>query len=109
MGRKRMTLPKKREDLEKIVEEVESQHHHEHGHEHHHHHHGSLEDTVTVLELLVDSLSANVKGLDARLSTASLEIARLYRVLSHIVEALAAEDEDEKKLALERAIDVLRS
>ncbi|MEB3860715.1 MAG: hypothetical protein GSR84_00665 [Desulfurococcales archaeon] len=104
MPRKRMTLPKKKEDLEKIVEEVEETHHHEHEH-HHHHHHGDLEDTVTVLELLVDSLGANVRNLDARTTRLAEEVARIYRVLAWVVEALAAEGEEERRRALERALE----
>ncbi len=101
-----MTLPKKKEDLEKIVEEVEEAHHHEHEH-HHHHHHGNLEDTVTVLELLVDSLGANVRNLDARTTRLAEEVARIYRVLADIVEALAAGNEEERRKALKRALEDL--
>jgi len=101
-----MTLPKKREDLERIVEEVEKSHSHEH--EHHHHHHGDIEDTVTVLELLVDSLGANVKNLDSRISRISVEISKLYNVLSYIVEAIAAGNDDERMEYLKQALKTLR-
>lgn len=108
MPRKRMTLPKKKEDLEKIVEEVEETHHHEHEH-HHHHHHGDLEDTVTVLELLVDSLGANVRNIDKRTTQLAEDLARLYRALSYVVETLAAQGEDEKRRALEKALREVRA
>ncbi len=101
-----MTLPKKKEDLEKIMEEVEESHHHEHEH-HHHHHHGDIEDTITVLELLVDSLGANVKNLESRVNRIASEVSKIYMVLSYIVEALAAKDDKERREVLAKALNEL--
>ena len=110
--RRRMELPKKREDLEKIVEEVEGReqasYHEEHEHHHEHYHEGELEDVVSVLELLIDSLSANVKTIESSVSVQADEIVRLYKVLAKIVEACGATSEDEKREALTEAVKLLK-
>lgn len=102
---KRLSFPKKREDIEKIVEEVESRHEHEH--EAHHHHHHSLEDTIANVQMLVDSLNARLSNLEAKVSNQGLEVARLYKVLSHLVEALLADNEGDRREALIKALKTL--
>mgnify|MGYP001770650267 FL=1 len=107
--RKRMELPKKREDLEKIVEEVEAREH-EHYHEHYHEHehvHEEIEDVVSVLELLVDSLNANYKSLESTVKAHSDEIIRLYKVLAKVVQACGSNDEEERRKALSEAVAIL--
>jgi len=108
MPRKRMTMPKRKNDIQKIVEEVESQHHHDHSHSHHHHHeHGDLEDALAAMELLIDSLSAKVKGLEAGVKRQGVALAALYRVVAYLVEAVAAESKEEKERALRKALEEL--
>ncbi len=103
----RMTLPKKRDDIEKVVEEVAERHGHEHEH-HHHHHHGDLDELLTVIELLLDSTNATVKVLDSKVKHQAREIATIYRVLSKIVEAcLASESSDERREKLVEALEAL--
>jgi len=106
-GRRRMELPKKKEDLEKIVEEVEEREH-EHYHEHYHEHvHEEIEDVVSVLELLVDSLNANYKSLESTVKVHSDEIVRLYKVLAKVVEACGASNEEERVKALREALSII--
>jgi len=100
----RMTLPKKREDLEKVMEEVEATHPEHH---HHHHHHEDLGDFLAAFEYLLDSLSANVKVLESTVKNHSFEIAKIYKVLSKIVEACFSEDKERRKYALLEAIKLL--
>ena len=107
--RKGMTLPKKKEDLEKIVDEVMETHAHEHEHHHHHHHGGELEDLLTVFELLIDSLNANVKNLESQVSMQAAEIVRLYKILAKVVEACFSEDGSRKREALSEALKLLKS
>ncbi len=108
MPRKRMTMPKRREDINKIVEEVEAQHHHEHEHHHHHHHeHSDLEDAIAAMELLIDSLSAKVKGLEAGVKRQGVALAALYRVVAYLVEAVSAESREERERALRKALEAL--
>jgi len=111
MARKRMTMPKRKEDIQKIVEEVEeSHHHHDHGHEHHHHHHGGdLEDAIAAMELLVDSISAKVRGLEGSLKRQGTALAALYKVVAYLVEAVSAESREEKERALRKALEALES
>ena len=99
---KRLGFPKKREDIEKIVEELSSEHEHEHEHHHHHHHEEGPE-----LRMVIDSLSAKLTLMEERLEAQSAEIARLYKVLAHLVEALAADSEEEKRRALNGALAAL--
>lgn len=106
-----MELPKKREDLDKIVEEIEEEHEHEHEHHHEHEHeheHESVEDVVSVLELLVDSLSANVKNLDSSVKAQGNEIVNIYKILAYIVEACGEKDNIAKNEALKKAISLLK-
>ncbi len=108
----RMTLPKKREDLDKVVSEVAERHAHEHhGHEHHHHHHhGDLDELLTVMELLLDSINANVKVLETNAKLHAREISRLYKILALLVRAcLVAETDEEKARILEEALEELRA
>lgn len=105
--RKGMTLPKKREDLDKIVNEVMETHEH-HEHHHHHHHDEGIEDLLTVFELLIDSLNANVKNLESQVQMQAAEIVKLYRVLAKVVEACFASGEDEKKRILKEALEIVR-
>jgi G3E family GTPase len=103
-----MTLPKKREDLEKIMDEVmETHEHHEH-HHHHHHHEEGVEELLTVFELLIDSLNANVKNLESQVQMQAAEIVRLYKVLAKIVEACFSSDETTKRRALEEALSLVK-
>ncbi len=101
-------MPKKREDIDKIVHEVESTHEagHEHGHEHHHHH-GEVDEALSVMELLLDSLSVQVKQLEANSMRQARDLARLYRVVAYIVEALASQSDEERARALKKAIQEL--
>ncbi|MEB2793690.1 MAG: hypothetical protein G5Z42_02985 [Caldisphaeraceae archaeon] len=101
-GRKRMELPKKKEDLNNIVEEVERTHGHEEEHEH-----NDIEDVVSVLELLVDSLNANIKSLDSTVKAQGKEIANIYKVLARIVDACTSDNDEEKVSALKEAISIL--
>jgi len=103
--KKRMTLPKKKEDLEKIVEEVSESH----AHEHHHHVASEIDEILEVYEIFIDSLRANVSALEAQVRSQRLEIARLYKVLSKIIEACFNNDEDAKRRALLEASAVVSS
>lgn len=103
--RSRMTLPKSRSDLEKITEEVQQMHEEEH--HHHHHHHGEIDEALLVIELLLDSLNATVNTLQTRVKQNGLEIARIYKILSYIIEALASENEEKKLEALRKARAIL--
>ncbi|MCE4624671.1 MAG: hypothetical protein F7C35_02245 [Desulfurococcales archaeon] len=105
--KKRMTLPKKKEDIEKIVDEIHSEEAHAHEHHHHHHHHAEIDELLTVLELLIDSLNANIETLNSRVSRNSYEIARLYKILGHIVGYLASDSAEDKRRHLESALSLL--
>ncbi len=104
--RRRMSLPKKKEDIEKIVEEINEAHGHDH-HHHHHHHHGEIDELLTVFELLIDSMNAQIETLNSRVSRNSLEIARLYKIIGHLLAYIASDEDDEKRLHLERALSLL--
>ncbi|MFZ8795260.1 MAG: hypothetical protein ACO2O2_15465 [Acidilobaceae archaeon] len=101
---KRLSFPKKREDIEKVVEEVEAKHEHE---EHHHHHHHGVEDEIAGIQMLLESLNSRISDVESKLTQQGLEVARLYKVLAHLVEALMAESEDARRKALTEALKAL--
>lgn len=102
--RKRMTLPKKREDIERVMHEVEQTHHHEH---HHHHEEAGLGEVLTAFEYILDSINANVKVLEATVNRHTVELATLYKILSKIVEACFSENPEARDRALSEALKML--
>ncbi|MEB3759200.1 MAG: hypothetical protein GSR87_05025 [Desulfurococcales archaeon] len=105
--KKRMTLPKKQQDIEKVVQEIEER---EGGEHHHHHHsHGDLDEIIAIVELLIDSLNVKMKELEDRVRLQSNEITRLYRVLALILRYLATDSESEKREIIRNAGKLLES
>ncbi len=105
--KKRMTLPKKQQDIEKVVQEIEER---EGGEHHHHHHsHGDLDEIIAIVELLIDSLNVKMKELEDRVRLQSNEITRLYRVLALILRYLATDNESEKREIIRNAEKLLES
>jgi len=106
--KKRMTLPKKREDIERVVKEVEEHHPPSH-HEHHHHHHeaGGLEDVLTAFEYILDSMNANLNNLEDAVNRLTIEVSTLYKVLSKVVRALSTEDPQRRQAELLDALSLL--
>jgi hypothetical protein len=104
--KKRMTLPKKQQDIEKVVKEIEERE----GHEHHHHHaHGELDEIIAIVELLIDSLNVKMKDVEDKLRLQGNEITRIYRVLAILVKYLAIDNEEERKALLNEATRILES
>jgi ribosomal protein S6 len=101
--KKRMTLPKKQQDIEKVVQEIEERG----GEDHHHHSHGDLDEIIAIVELLIDSLNVKMKELEDKVKLQSNEITRLYRVLALILRYMATDDESEKKEIIENARKIL--
>ena len=104
MGKRmRMTLPKKEEDLQKVVEEVmETQHDH-----HHHHHAEDLDDILHTIDVLMDTMNTRLVDLEEKTELIRKEIANLYKLFGLVVEALAAEDQDAKFKAIAEAKRIL--
>ena len=105
--KKRMTLPKKQQDIEKVVQEIEERE--GGGHHHHHHSHGDLDEIIAIVELLIDSLNVKMKELEDRVKLQSNEITRLYRVLALILRYLATDSESEKREIIRNAEKLLES
>ncbi|WP_236698159.1 hypothetical protein [Pyrodictium occultum] len=102
-----MTLPKKEADLQKVVEEVAETHHE---HEHHHHHHAEgLDELLHTIDVLMDTMNTRISDLEEKTDKLRGEVANLYRLFAAVVDALAAGSEEERKKALERAVEILRS
>jgi len=106
--RMRMTLPKKEEDLQKVVEEV-METHHEHGHEHHHHHHHAegLDEILHTIDVLMDTMNSRIADLEEKSEKIREELVTLYKLFAAVVRAVAAESEEEKKAALLEAKKLL--
>jgi hypothetical protein len=100
-----MTLPKKEEDLQKVVEEVmETQHDHHH---HHHHHAESLDDILHTIDVLMDTMNTRLVDLEEKTELIRKEIVNLYKLFGLVVEALAAENQDAKLKAIAEAKRIL--
>ena len=78
------------------------------GEEHHHHHHHGVEDVILAIQMLLDSLASKVEALEAKISDRDRETARLYKVLAYIVEALTADNEEERRRSLLEAQRILK-
>ena len=110
MGKRmRMTLPKKEEDLQKVVEEVmETHHEHHHEHEHHHHHHAEgLDEILHTIDVLMDTMNTRITDLEEKTEKLRDEVITLYKVFAAVVKALAAETPEERKTALLEAKELI--
>ncbi len=110
MGKRmRMTLPKKEEDLQKVVEEVmETHHEHGHEHEHHHHHHAEgLDEILHTIDVLMDTMNSRIADLEEKSEKLREEVVTLYKLFAAVVRALAAESDVERKTALLEAKKLL--
>jgi hypothetical protein len=108
MGRKmRMTLPKKEQDLEKVVEEVQSV---EHEHHHHHHHHEEgLDELLHTIDVLLDTMNSRITDLEEKMELLRNEIKTIYKLLSLAVKGIVAESSTEKEKILNEMVSLLES
>ncbi len=106
MGKRmRMTLPKKEEDLQKVVEEVEETHH---AHHHHHHEHvEGLDEVLHTIDVLMDVMNTRITDLEEKAEFLREEIINLYKLFGAVIEALASPDEKRRELALNKAYEIL--
>ncbi len=102
MGKRmRMTLPKKEEDLQKVVEEVMEQQAHEH---HHHHHHAEgLDEILHTIDVLIDTMNTRITDVEEKVEKLREEVINLYRLFAQVVKAIASETVEEKRAALVEA------
>ena len=106
--RMRMTMPKKQEDLEKVVEEVMEIHPemaHEHEHEHMHVH--GLEDILSAVEVIIDSFNTRLRELERRMEELASEVATLYMLNAKLFEVILTGDPERRQQALKDAISIL--
>lgn len=106
--RMRMTMPKKQEDLEKVVEEVMEIHPemaHEHEHEHMHVH--GLEDVLAAVEVIIDSFNTRLREVEKRVEDLASEVATLYMLNAKLFETILSSDPERRKRALKEAIEML--
>ncbi|ABM81102.1 hypothetical protein [Hyperthermus butylicus] len=108
MGKRmRMTLPKKEEDLQKVVEEVSELH----NHHHHHHHHEieGLDEILHTIDVLMDTMNTRLSDLEEKIGKLREEIINLYKLFGLLVEAMAAEDDSHRKQVLTKAVEILKT
>ena len=109
MGKRmRMTLPKKEKDLQKVVEEVMEREEH-HAHHHHHHHVEGLDEVLHTIDVLMDTMNTRITDVEEKMEVLRAEIVSLYKLFAAIVDALASENQDERREALKKARDILAS
>ncbi len=103
MGKRmRMTLPKKEEDLQKVVEEVMEQQAHEH-HHHHHHHVEGLDEILHTIDVLIDTMNTRITDVEEKVEKLREEVINLYRLFAQVVKVVASETVEEKRTALAEA------
>ena len=105
MGKRmRMTLPKKEEDIQKVVEEVSELHNH-------HHHHGvdGFDEILHTIDVLMDTMNTRLSDLEEKIDKLREEVINLYKLFGLIVEAIMVEDASQRKQVLTKAIEILKT
>jgi len=108
MGKRmRMTLPKKEEDLQKVVEEVEELH----VHEHHHHHHEveGLDEILHTIDVLMDTMNTRLSDLEEKVDKLREEIVNLYKLFGLLAEAIIVEDAEQRRQVIAKAVEILKT
>ena len=104
MVKLRMTMPKKEEDIEKVMEEVMETHPEmaeEHHHHHHHHHHD--DELIIVLNSLVDGMNhfnAHLKQIEEKVTQLEKALTFMAKMNAIVYKALLAENPAYKREAL---------
>jgi hypothetical protein len=108
MGKRmRMTLPKKEEDLQKVVEEVEEIH----GHEHHHHHHEveGLDEILHTIDVLMDTMNTRLSDLEEKVDKLREEVVNLYKLFGLLAEAIMIDNVEQRKQVIAKAVEILKT
>lgn len=106
MGKKmRITLPKREEDIEKIMNEV-LERHPEMAHEHHHREH-DVQDLVNTIEVLFDVAHTRLSYVENDVKLLAKHTALLYKLVLLLAKGLVAEDREEKRKTLEEIVSLL--
>ncbi len=109
MGKLRLTMPKKEEDIEKVVEEVYETHP-EMMEEHHHHHHFE-DELIIALEALVEGFNhftSHLRTLEKRVTRIEEKIEKLTETNKLIAKLLATEKEEEKEEIIEKLKKIIQ-
>lgn len=106
MVKLRMTMPKKEEDIEKVMEEVMESHPDmmEDHHHHHHHHHHHDDELIIVLNSIVDGMNhfnTHLKSLDERVAQLEKGLTFMARINAIVYKALLQDSPSAKRKALE--------
>ncbi len=91
MPKLRLSMPKKEEDLQKVVEEVYQEHPEMLEEEHHHHHDDEI---LMVLQSLIDAinhLTVHIASLDRRVEDMEKKIESLITQNNRILDAVVRE------------------
>jgi len=111
MVKLRMTMPKKEEDIEKVMEEVMETHPEmaeEHHHHHHHHHHE--EELLIVLNSLVDGVNhfnTRLKSLEERVSRIEKDLSLMVQLNAIFYKAMISQDPKLREEVLKKMEDIL--
>ncbi|MCY0859028.1 MAG: hypothetical protein OWQ54_01210 [Sulfolobaceae archaeon] len=97
-------IPKSEEDLEKIQEEVESEERVSHEHEHAH---SEEEEIINSLFSSLQALNQKVSKMEEADEDCRKEIANIYKILGKLVEAVFANNEDDKIKSLKEILSFL--
>ena len=108
MGKRmRMTLPKKEEDLQKVVEEV-MELHPEMAHEHEHAHAHDVDELMHTIDVLMDTVNTRLTDLEEKVDKLYEEVVTLYKLFTVLVKAMLL-PEPERVKAIEEAKKILET
>ncbi len=101
----RMTLPKKQEDIQNIVEEISATHTHT---DHHHHHHaGEANEIMKVIDIFISAMDTRMTELEEKIDILRKEMIKLYQLFSILVKSMSAKNEDDKISLLKKAVELV--
>ncbi|HIC99341.1 MAG TPA: hypothetical protein EYP08_06870 [Pyrodictiaceae archaeon] len=105
MGKKmRLTLPKREEDIEKIVNEV-MERYPEMAQAHHHEH--NIQDLIQTVDVLFDVTHTRLSYVENDVKSLAKHTALLYKLILLLAKGLMLDNYEERKKIIEEAIGLL--
>ena len=102
MGKKmRMTLPKRKEDIEKVVSEV-MEHRPEIVRNHHHKH--DIHDLMCTIDVLFDVAHTRLSYVESDVKLLAKHVALIYKLLLLLAKGVVLEDREEREEVIEEAV-----
>lgn len=104
MGKKmRMTLPKRKEDIEKVISEVMERHpeivYNHHGHD--------MRDLMHTIDVLFDVTHTRLSYVESDVKLLAKHVALIYKLLLLLAKGLVLKDHERREKVIEEAVKLL--